>query len=494
MVVTSLKYRKRIQSWFFHLLDMLHRRLSVSGRTVIDVTLQTDVATLSEVVVIGYGEVKKATLQDLCASVTEKDFSKSPTATNVDLLMQGKAPGVNIMQTNPQPGGATRIQIRGTTSVNASNEPLYVIDGLPIDNRVLNAPNTNLTANAVFSPPPANPLNTINPSDIASIEILKDASATAIYGSRGANGVILITTKRGQVGEPTVTYDASVGVQKIAGSYDVLNATDYANLYNQYYDFYKTQRPTDPIFNNSAVKKFTAEEIAAFQGNSTDWFNLLTRTGVMTNHQIAVNGGSNSTTYYASVGYTNQKGVVEGSDFKRLNSRINLTQKLGTMAEFGVNLSIANSKTGNMPIGTADTGDTRAGAMSGALTWSPTADPYNDDGNIARHPFSPQTSNPAGLLLGDFESENNRTLINSYLKVNITKDFSAKLSGGYDKSLDNTITFVPAEAKNSLAANGEATKGSYINTSQLLNFLLTYKKAFGNQHLRCDSGNGLSNI
>ena len=208
----------------------------------------------------------------------------------------------------------------------------------------------------------------------------------------------------------------------------------------------------------------------------------------MTNHQISVNGGSNSTTYYASVGYTNQKGVVQGSDFKRLNSRINLTQKLGTMAEFGVNLSIANSKTGNMPIGTSDGGDTRAGAMSGAVTWSPTVGPYNADGTIARHPFSSQSSNPAALLLGDFESENNRTFINSYLKVNITKDFSARLSGGYDKSLDNTITFVPAEAKNSLAANGEATKGSYINTSQLLNFLLVYKKTFGTSSIDVTAG------
>lgn len=445
--------------------------------------------SLDEIVVIGYGSVKKSDLTGSVATVSEKNFNKG-IATNTDQLIQGKAAGVTILQSNAQPGGATRIQIRGVTSLNASNEPLYVIDGMPIDNIVLNTPTTDLTKNAVFSPPPPNPLNTINPADIASIEILKDASATAIYGSRGANGVVLISTKRGSKGNTKVSYNGSIGMQDIAKTYDVPGAAEYATAYNSYYDFYKSINPADPIFNSSVVHKFSDAEITGFRNQGgTDWYNVLTRQGIISNNQVSVSGGSDNSTYYASLAYLNHKGVIYNSDLERISARLNLTQKIARIFEYGINMTVATSKTGNMPIGTNDgAGDSRGGATSGAIFWAPTLPAYAPDGSVNVHPYTIQNSNAVGLKLVDNKSEQNRMIVTSYLQANLNKNFFAKVTGGYDKALDNSRSFVPAETKNSLASKGEATQGSYVNSTKLLNFLLQYKAELNKHRIDITGG------
>lgn len=452
------------------------------------VKMEEKFAAMNEVIVIGYGTVKKSDLTGSVATISEKDFNKG-IATNANQLIQGKAAGVTILQANAQPGGATKIQIRGITSLNASNEPLYVIDGMPIDNIVLNPLTNDLTKSAVFSPPPPNPLNTINPADIASIEILKDASATAIYGSRGANGVVLITTKQGRKGKASVSYNGSVGIQNISKEYDLPNAYEYATAYNSYYDFYKTINASDPIFNNSAVHKFSDAELTTFKNDGgTDWFNVLTRKGLISNHQVSVSGGTDNSTYYASIGYLNHKGVISLSNLERISARLNLTQKIAKIFEFGINLSVATSKTGNIPIGTNDVGDSRGGATSGAFWWAPVTPGLADDGTVNIHPFNIQNQNPYGLKLIDNKTEQNRTITTSYLQANLTKNFFAKITAGYDKALDNSRAFVPAEAKNSLAAQGQATQGSFVNTTNLLNFIVQYKAASGNHKIDVTAG------
>ena len=462
--------------------------LKTVGNFSVAVKLKELNRSLDEIVVIGYGSVRKSDLTGSVATVSEKDFNKG-ISTNADQLIQGKAAGVIILQSNAQPGGATKIQIRGATSLNASNEPLYVIDGMPIDNIVLNAPTNDLTKNGVFSPPPPNPLNTINPADIASVEILKDASATAIYGSRGANGVVLITTKQGTKGKTKVSYNGSVGIQDISATYDVPDASEYATAYNRYYDFYKTINPTDPIFNNSVVHKFSDAEINAFRnGGSTDWYNVLTRQGVISNNQVSVSGGSDNSTYYASLGYLNHKGVIYNSDLNRISARLNLTQKIAKIFEYGINMSVATSRTGNTPTGTDDGGGSRAGAASGALFWAPTIPAYAADGTPNVHPYTKQNNNPVGLKLVDNKTEQNRMIATSYLQANLSKNFFAKVTGGYDKALDNSRSFVPAETKNSLASTGEATQGSFVNTTHLLNFLLQYKAELNKHRIDITGG------
>ena len=404
---------------------------------------------LTDVVVVGYGTVKKSDLTGAIVSIQEKNFNKGIT-TNVDQLIQGKAAGVNIMQTNAQPGGITQIQIRGITSINASNQPLYVIDGMPIDNIALtnNNPITyNNTLNGTFSPAPINPLASINPSDIASIEILKDASATAIFGSRGANGVILITTKKGQKGRINISYNGTAGFQTVANKYDVLNASEYAATFNNYYDFYATQAPADPIL--TQVHKFSADDLAGFKnGKGTDWFNILTRKGFFTNHQFSMSGGSDKSTYYASLNYLKHDGTIQLSNLNRISARLNLTQKLRDNIEFGINLTSSNTKSNNVPIGTGIAGNSRGGAMNGALYWAPTISAYAPNGEINLHPFNATNSNPAALKLVTNKSEENRVLATSYLLVNITTQLSAKGTVGYDKALNSNKSFVPASAKN----------------------------------------------
>lgn len=449
----------------------------INGQSQIDVTLSASNKDLNEVVVIGYGSAKKSDLTGSVSSLTEKDFNKGVN-NNVDQIMQGKIAGVNIQQTNAQPGGITNIQIRGINSLNASNSPLYVIDGMPIDNSVVNSNNVSAT----FSPAPPNPLASINPSDIASIEVLKDASSTAIYGNRGSNGVILITTKNGQKGKTQVSYNGSVGFQKVANHYDLMDASQYANFHNQYYDFYASQQPSATILTQAT--KYSAADLARFNaGGGTDWFNLLTRNGMVDNQQVSVSGGSDNATYYAAVNYQNQSGVVKFSDLNRVSGRLNTVQKIGKSTEFGLNLTASNVKTNNVPVGTGIAGNSRGGALNGALYWAPTISPYAADGTINLHPFNPTNSNPAALSLVNNVTEETRQLATTYLKVNISDKLFVKETIGYDNAISTNRAFVPQEAKNSLASTGEASQSTFQNKNVLSSALINYKDRFGKNGL-----------
>ncbi len=472
----------------FSFVGMRTQEIFVAGKTIINVEMIEDAIGLEEVVAIGYGSMKKSDLTGSVVSVNEKDFNVG-NVTNANQLIQGKTAGVTIFQSNAQPGGASSIQIRGATSVNASSQPLYVIDGMPIENSTLNDGGPNLSSQSVFTPAAPNPLNTINPADIESIEILKDASATAIYGSRGANGVVLITTKSGKSGKVEVSYDGSIAMQNIAKEYDTPSAYEYALGYNKVYDEYHRLRPDDPIFTNAVVKKFSSDEIAYYKDNGgTDWFNLLTRKGVINKHQISLSSGTEKSKIYASLGYMDHQGVIEQSDMQRLSSRLNLSQKFGEILEAAIRLNASTTKNTNIPVGSADVGFTRGGATSGVFSFAPTIEPYGENGEVAKHPFNQQHNNPVGLLLTDFNSESNRLITNAYLKADIAPGLFAKLSAGYDKVLDNSRTWVPAEAKNNLASTGEATVGSFTNETQTLNFIVQYNKNFKKHNIGIMAG------
>jgi TonB-dependent SusC/RagA subfamily outer membrane receptor len=214
----------------FSFVGFVSQEIPVGNQSTIDVALASDVTALSEVVVIGYGTVKKSDLTGAVTSVKEEDFNKGVFASP-DALLQGKAPGVHIFNNDGTPGGGTTVRIRGNSSVRAGNQPLYVVDGVPLDGR---SAKPGLDAPDQGSSTASNPLNFLNPSDIASMEVLKDASATAIYGSRGANGVIIITTKKGRAGIPYVHFTTSVGVANMANSVEVLNGDEYRQALNDY--------------------------------------------------------------------------------------------------------------------------------------------------------------------------------------------------------------------------------------------------------------------
>ncbi|MFN7116994.1 MAG: SusC/RagA family TonB-linked outer membrane protein, partial [Saprospiraceae bacterium] len=268
-------------------------RVSAKNNEPINVVLQIDSETLEEVVVVGYGTQRKSDITGSLSSVSSREIKAVPVS-GVGQALQGRAAGVQVTTSSNAPGGGVTIRIRGGNSINAGNEPLYVIDGFPVYNE--NGSN-------------------LNPNEIESIEILKDASATAIYGSRGANGVVMITTKRGKAGKNRVDFESYYGVQEVQNTIPMLNATEYAQLVNEA----QTNAGRAPIF--------TEAQIAGF-GEGTNWQNEIFRVAPIQNYQLTFSGGNDKTRYAVSGNFFSQDGVIMESGFTRGSVRVNLDQKL----------------------------------------------------------------------------------------------------------------------------------------------------------------------
>ncbi|MFO7823494.1 MAG: SusC/RagA family TonB-linked outer membrane protein, partial [Cyclobacterium sp.] len=270
------------------------KTVAVGTQTTIDITLLQDASSLDEVVVVGYGTVKKSDLTGSVSSI-QADKLNTDSQGSVEQIIQGRLPGVQVTQASARPGGNFSIRIRGSNSITAGNEPLYVIDGLP----------------------GANPENSLNPSDIKSIEVLKDASATSIYGARGSNGVVLITTKNGKQNSPlTISYNATTSIQSATKTLDMMNAQQYMSFYNDVY----SDRGLEPIFSQN---DFTSI------GAGTNWQNEIFRSAPIQEHRLSFSGGSEDTQYYLSLNAFDQDGIVISSGFKRFSGRINLTHSVG---------------------------------------------------------------------------------------------------------------------------------------------------------------------
>ena len=266
------------------------KKIKVAGKHEINVTLSGDETMLSEVVVVGYGVMKRSDLTGSVVSVNDDAIKKS-IPTSIDQVLQGRAAGVQIQSNSGTPGGSSTIRIRGTNSINLSSQPIFVIDGVVIDSDGGDNGSTN-------------PLAAINPSDIVSMDVLKDASATAIYGARASNGVIMITTKSGQSGEATITYDGYVGWQTMPKKLEVMNLQQYAEHNNALADAQI----------KSANNTFVRPDLL---GEGTEWQDELFRTAPMHNHNVSITGGNKDVTYALSAGYLNQDGIAIGSGFKR---------------------------------------------------------------------------------------------------------------------------------------------------------------------------------
>ena len=315
--------------------------------------LEVDVKKIDEVVVIGYGAVKKSDLTGAISSVKSEDLNMAAGA-NLTQMIQGKLSGVTITQESSQPGGGLKILVRGQASTNADNQPLYVIDGFPINNDQIET-NDGILGIMKYSSGSRNPLNSINPNDIESIEVLKDASSTAIYGARAANGVVLITTKSGKNGV-SVTYDGKYSVQNITRYEEMLNAEEYM----QYYDIQREMfiRATRGIYPFGSLPEegfvykptFSEEQIAS-AGEGTNWFDQITRQGKISDHNLSISGGKDNTRIFSSVNYFNQEGVVINSGLQRVSGRVNIDQKINDKLAFGIRMAGSQIKNNNAALG-----------------------------------------------------------------------------------------------------------------------------------------------
>jgi TonB-linked SusC/RagA family outer membrane protein len=398
----------------------------VPGTTDYLVVLKEDQKVLDEVVVVGYGTMKKSDLTGSVASISSGRMKES-IVTNLDQALQGRIAGVQMQANSGAPGAASSIRIRGASSVNNSNEPLYVIDGIPVSN-------SSSTANFEWGGGSGgqnvvNPLASIAPSDIVSIDVLKDASATAIYGSAGANGVIIVTTKRGEKGKVSVTYDGYVALQTRAKKLDVMNLRDFARYQMQ-------------LYNEGLLPNVDATYVdPSILGEGTDWQDAVTRDAWMQNHSLSLSGGSDNTNYALSLGYTGQDGVILNSDFERYTGRVNLDHQYSKYFKMGGSLSY--SQTAENIINN----DGINGVVFQSLMMRPDVSVYDFDGNYANPETTEQGSSIFNPVAMATEITNNlkrqRVMANVYGQFNILDNLSYRTEFGMDSQNSTQLGFKP---------------------------------------------------
>jgi len=422
------------------------QEVNINGRSVVDIILVESIEALEEVVVIGYGTMKKSDLTGSVTSVSSKDFVRGVT-TNALQLLRGKAPGVNISQSNSEPGGALTIRVRGAGSINSSNNVLVVVDGLP----------------------GADP-SSLNPNDIESIEVLKDASAAAIYGTRAANGVVLITTKKGNKKVPIISYNTYLGFQTPASKIDVLDATQYMNYLN---DISRDLGRSLP---------FTDAEIAA-AGKGTDWQEELFRNAWVSNHQLAINGGSEYSNYYVSLGYLDQDGILISSGLKKYNALVNFEINPSNKFKFGLNMNgVMNFK--DIIANTSDSGNENADPLNAAIQFDPTLTPEKDaNGEYQRNP-SIALDNPIAMAYGYDDKERNNSVYGStYGQYEIIDGLKVTVRLGTHINNGRFGSYKDRTTERGKANGGIGNISSWTNNYLLAEGLINYEKTFGQHYL-----------
>jgi len=449
-------------SLVFSYIGYQRQEVDINNRTTINATLADDAEALKEVVVIGYGTQAKSDITGAVTSLKAEDFNKGANAT-IDQLLSGKAAGVQVVQNSGEPGGGIAVRIRGSSSINAGASPLYVIDGLPLDNSpVISGGGANFDASQ-----PRNPLASINPSDIESIEILKDASATAIYGSRGANGVVLITTKKGREGRTSISYNSYVGVQNVANKIDLLSAGEYKTVLNEL------------IAAGGGSPDYTVPE---GQNGGTDWQDELFReNAILQNHSLSFTGGNAKSNYYASFNYFDQDGVVKSSSFERYSAKVNLNIQASEKLEVGVNLNVSYNVDDFVPSGFGFNAE--SGTIYAALNFDPTLPLTNQEGGYSLSPFL-DLDNPLTLANGSNAIANSyRTFGTVFGKYTILPGLSAKLNIGGDITNSRRDVYIDRSTRYGGPQGGIATILQGQNTNYLVEGTVTYDKTIASHHL-----------
>lgn len=470
----SLRLNKTGSVVVFSYIGYITEEVQVTNQTEINVKLLPDLKTLGEVVVVGYGEQQKKDLTGAIASVNAKDIQKIQVSS-VDQALQGQIAGVQISTTNGAPGGHVNVLIRGVSSITGGVQPLFVIDGYPVSNAGI-----------------GNPLNTINPNDIESVDVLKDASATAIYGSRGSNGVIIITTKRGKTGAPRIEFDSYIGFQEIGKKLDLMNAQEFASMVvdarnNGYLDNFPNGNITDnnatrPGVNFDVSDKY--RDPSSLQ--TTDWQEAIFRRAPISNYQLSATGGTEAIRYAVSGGYFNQEGIIINSGLKRYNLRANLDGQLSKKIAFGVSLLPSYTQLREVPAA----GHYGAlGIIASATGMDPSVPVYNEDGSYGN--TIPPTEGNAAIqnpvkIANELQNPSSqfRLLSNAYLEYSILEDLKLRTTFGVDLNYYKSNLWNPSTLSSS-APTGPATARSENteNTNWLSETTLSYKKNLGSDHL-----------
>ena len=436
----------------FTYLGYQNKEVNVGNRTQVDVTMVSDAQALSEVVVVGYGQMKRSDVTGSVVSVNSEQIEKA-VPTSIDQVLQGRAAGVQIQANSGTPGANTSIRIRGISSLNSTNQPIFVIDGVVVEPQSTDT-NDPLSSN--------NPLASINPSDIVSMDVLKDASATAIYGARAANGVIMITTRRGKAGEATITYDGYVGWQEMAKKLDMMNLREYA-IHHNARSAEDILEASDAFVNPSAL------------GYGTDWQDALFRSALMTSHNISVTGGSDRATYAISAGYLNQDGIAIGSGFKRLTLRGNTDAQVKKWLKASLSFSLTDSK---QEVG-ADNN-----IIMNALQQQPSVAVRNADGSFdgPDDVYMPVNA----VALAEMRENYNKKMnfrINGSLEATLYKGLTFKTELSADYNLNKFYYYEPDYTFGKLENNTRTGRWTKTDTKYWSwRNILTYQNTFADKH------------
>lgn len=425
-----------------------------ASKTVVNVELEEDSEILDEVVVVGYGTMKRSDLTGSVVSVGEDEIKQS-IVTSLDQALQSKAAGVSVTQNSGTPGGGISVSIRGINSLNG-NEPLYVIDGVAISGN--NDSNSSV-------------LSSINPSDVVSMEILKDASATAIYGSRASNGVVLITTKQGQAGKTRITYEGYYGLQQLPKKLGVMNLREYAeyqNLRAEVIGFGERPEFADP----------------SLLGEGTDWQGEIFQNASMHNHQLNISGGNDNVKYSVSAGYLQQEGIAIGSDFERFSARVNMDNKITKWLSTGLRASVAQTTQNN----TIDSGNIIRTAIE-QLPDTPARNPDGSWGAQAENMYGTYFSNPvAEALMRENYNRGLQMYVDFFADVTLWKGlvFRAEYAGNYYYS--NTYQYTPSYDYGHYVQSSTGSRGANNGSNWTLKTYLTYNGTFGKHNVSVMAG------
>ncbi|MFZ4772215.1 MAG: SusC/RagA family TonB-linked outer membrane protein, partial [Ferruginibacter sp.] len=444
------------------------QEVAVGNKSNINVTLTEETVGIEEVIAIGYGTMKKSDLAGAVASVKGDDLGSTPANTIVQTL-QGRTAGVDIKSASNAPGGGIRIRIRGTNSINASSEPLYVIDGFPIDNSDI-APKG--AGNNALSP---SPLASLSSTEIQSVEILKDASSTAIYGSRGANGVVLITTKRGQAGKSKIDFDYSLNISSVRKKLDLCNAEELAILTNEW------------AVNNGRVLFYNgvSKPLPKDLGQGTDWQDAIFRTALTHNYNLSISGGTENTKYLVACSYLDQNGIIIESNFKRAGLKFNLDQIVSKKIKIGVNMNA--NRTVNDAVPSDGTGYQNDSPLWNALVTTPAIPIMDVNGNYVNNQdegIEKILENPVSIAKTRKDiTYTTRLLSSAFTEVEILKGLIFRANFGADISNSKRNVYIPNTAKTQALPNlGVASIGSVQSLNWLTEYTLTYKRDFSKDH------------
>lgn len=430
--------------------------IEVKGKTSLKVTLQEDNQALDEVVVVGYGVQRKSDLTGSVASINSEVLESRPQVNLIQSL-QGSVPGLNISVTGSNAeGSSTTTTIRGNNSITADNKPLIILDGIPFDG----------------------PWSEINPNDIESIEVLKDASSAAIYGARGSNGVILITSKRGTKEKLTVSYDTYVTIDKAINLPRLMNGAEFYKYKSEAFEAVNTITPT-PENPEPWLANLTATELASHAaGLSTDWMDLATQTGLKQQHNLSFRGGANKTNYFISLNYTDVKGTAVGNEFKRFNVRFNLDQEFTSWLKFSTTTQL----------GRYDRSGSNAEFWR-AIKQVPLGKAYNEDGSLTLSATEDSSEafciNPLGALNNKTKDIRAKVITNNVLEVKFPfiKGLSYKLNTGFTYSNSSYKQYQGLDTYQGASSNGILNTDDWHSEEWIIENILTYQREFGKHRI-----------